>query len=70
MTALLYSAENERVKRRYFTYLKGAKRYSDSSADEQKRCTVSRLIPSIGTFVNSILNKPTGSRSIWPGKRT
>jgi len=34
MTALLYSAENERVKRRYFAYLKGAKRYSDNSVDE------------------------------------
>jgi integrase/recombinase XerD len=34
MTALLYSAENERLKRRYFAYLKGAKRYSDSSVDE------------------------------------
>jgi integrase len=34
MTALLYSAENERLKRRYFAYLRGAKRYSDSSVDE------------------------------------
>jgi integrase len=34
MTALNYSAENERTKRRYFAYLKGAKRYSESSVDE------------------------------------
>ena len=34
MTALTYSAENERLKRRYFGYLRAAKRYSDGSVDE------------------------------------
>ena len=34
MTAPTYSAENERLKRRYFGYLRTAKRYSDSSVDE------------------------------------
>jgi integrase len=37
MTAILYSAENERLKRRYFAYLKGAKRYSDSSVGESAK---------------------------------
>jgi integrase len=34
MSALKYNAENERLKRRYFAYLKEAKRYSESSLDE------------------------------------
>ena len=34
MTTLTYSAENERLKRRYFGYLRAAKRYSDGSVDE------------------------------------
>ena len=33
MTATIYNAENERVKCRYFAYLKEAKRYSESSID-------------------------------------
>jgi integrase/recombinase XerD len=28
-----HNAENERIKRQYFTYLKGAKRYSETSLD-------------------------------------
>jgi integrase len=34
MPALKHNAENERIKRRYFAYLKEAKRYSESSLDE------------------------------------
>jgi integrase/recombinase XerD len=34
MSALKHNAENERVKRRYFAYLKEARRYSESSLDE------------------------------------
>ena len=34
MSALKHNAENERLKRRYFAYLKEAKRYSESSLDE------------------------------------
>jgi integrase/recombinase XerD len=34
MTATTNSAENERLKRRYFAYLRTAKRYSDGSVDE------------------------------------
>src|SRR5271165_5060721 len=33
MTAQTYNAENERLKRRYFAYLKEARRYSESSID-------------------------------------
>src|SRR5271166_6217862 len=33
MTVQIYNAENERVKRRYFAYLKEARRYSESSLD-------------------------------------
>jgi integrase len=33
MTGQIYNAENERLKRRYFAYLKEAKRYSESSID-------------------------------------
>jgi integrase/recombinase XerD len=34
MSAQTYNAENERIKRRYFAYLKEAKRYSESSIDQ------------------------------------
>ena len=34
MSALKHNAENERLKRKYFAYLKEAKRYSESSLDE------------------------------------
>jgi integrase/recombinase XerD len=34
MTTPIYSAENERLKRRYFGYLRTARRYSDGSVDE------------------------------------
>jgi integrase len=34
MSALNHNAENERIKRRYFAYLKEAKRYSENSLDE------------------------------------
>ena len=34
MAAAKHNAENERIKRRYFAYLKEAKRYSESSLDE------------------------------------
>ncbi len=34
MTAPIYNAENERLKRRYFGYLRTARRYSDGSVDE------------------------------------
>jgi hypothetical protein len=34
MSAQSYNAENERLKRRYFAYLKEAKRYSESSIDQ------------------------------------
>ena len=33
MTVQIYNAENERLKRRYFAYLKEARRYSESSID-------------------------------------
>lgn len=33
MNSRIYNAENERLKRRYFAYLKEAKRYSDASID-------------------------------------
>src|SRR4030095_4049967 len=33
MAMKMHNAENERIKRRYFTYLKEAKRYSEASLD-------------------------------------
>ena len=51
-----HNANNERIKRRYFSYLKEAKRQSEGTVD------------TVAKAKNSTLNRPLGSRNTWPNK--
>jgi hypothetical protein len=65
MSASKHNAENERLKRKYFAYLKEAKRYSESSLDEvAKALTASSLIPNSEASVNSIFSSLSPSSAI------
>ena len=67
----MHNANNERIKRRYFAFLKEAKRHSEPTVDAQwrRRWHVSRLILGTGISRHSITSRPSHLRSTWPSKR-
>jgi len=62
-----HDAQNERIKRRYLTFLKEAKRFSESSLDGVlRRSTGSKATRNFGTFGSFIFNRQLPSKQISP----
>ena len=64
-----HNAENERIKRAYFIYLKEARRLSEHSIDAAAAAIArSRSIPGIATSKDFIRNKPWASNAGSPDR--
>ena len=63
-----HNPNNERIKRQYLTFLKEAKRHSESTVDEA-RSRRSRKTPSTATSVHFGTSRRSPSSGTWPNVR-
>ena len=70
-----HNPDNERIKRRYFAYLKEAKRHSEPTVDEVAKALARFEADAVDNtrlprdFKAFHFDRPSHSRSAWPSRR-